>query len=143
MRRPPEPSIPHSANEEYLAYGNFVFILTGLITACVALTTVSWKVSPGSGDAFGVKVVHMDGDTHNLETMGCVWGVYTASRSAMGFTVLGILMSARAMWKTYQFCANSKKTVMIRAAPVVHMQRLLPVCHPALWVALPETPVPR
>ena len=99
---------PHSETEEYIAYGVFVFILGALVIACVGLSRISWKKAAGGYDTFGVREVHMDSTTHLLETMGFVWPVYTASRCALGFTIIGVIFSVYALYKVYKFCSESR-----------------------------------
>ena len=108
----------HSGAEEYLAYGTFVFVLASIVLGAIGLAKIAWKVQHGTYNSFGVIEVHLDAETHRLETMGLVWSVYTASRCSLGFTILGILISAQSLGKIYDFCAHSQRSiryVMVRS----------------------------
>lgn len=85
--------------------------MAGIILACIGLSKIAWKVEHGTYNSFGVVQVHLDDDTHRLETMGLVWPAYTSSRCALGFTIIGLIFSLRALYKTYDFCSNSQRSI--------------------------------
>lgn len=100
---------PHTDTEENLGLWLFFFLLVALILACVGLSHVSWRVLPrGGDDAFGIVRVHMDGETHDLETMGLVWPVYAASRCAYAFTVIGVIWAAWTMRRIWHFVRSNR-----------------------------------
>ena len=100
---------PHTNTEENLGILLFLLLLSALILGCVGLSQVSWRVLPSGGDdAFGIVHVHMDGETHELETMGLVWPVYSASRCAYAFTVIGIVWAAWTMRSIWHFVRSNR-----------------------------------
>jgi len=111
---------PHTTSEEYAAYVSCALLFAGMVMACVALNDTSWKEEkegtgrpgPRPGEAFGLRKVHIAGETHNLETMGLVWGCYSSSRCALAFTIIGVLFTAWAFARHTAFIRNSRGTLV-------------------------------
>jgi len=108
IRPPPPPRVHHSTGEEVCALAALCLGISAIIMSIYALTLLEWKVHPESGEGFGLRYIHIGGSTHYLETVGLVGSVYTASRCALGFSVIGVILAFIVLPQSKTFIVDSR-----------------------------------